>query len=839
MFYKLHLILPLVFIYLLQLSGLTAQYIEYYDKLGVDPGATTKEIRKAFKKLAVSLHPDKSDDPNAVEKFREISEIYEVLKDDEQRKTYDRHGEEGLKDKKERQQQRGGRRSWQFYQNEGLYDDDDEIVTFDSSDFDVVLRGMDVWFVNFYSTMCSHCHDLAPAWRELAKQLHGIVNIGAVNCMDQRHLCNQQRLTGYPSVILFQHGKSGVKFNRGDRTLEKMLNFVMERSNSDILKVRSESYLRAAFAETNRYRGAVFNVCSQDGDCIADIQERKLAIAYLGDTKFYSVDCEKENIDCEAIFGFPSGVYAQRRDKIVKIDTREVLDPIEIKKILDPVVLPPFTDLKNDEAIFDEPKEGVVKVIVATRKTKPAHFEKNPTLLELRKSFRFFDKNLRHRLVHYNCDDAKYANDCGLFMSTSKWISIIVVYRGKWQQYLGSDFRAADLALFAKSVVESPNLSQVTHLNFDQQILSGGHWFVDFYSPSCSPCKSFMKVMRSASKQYSAGPAEKQVKFVSIDCSLAVNLKICNRYNIRSWPSARMFLDGKSDTPLDYDQHHNEPGVHEFIRESFNPSMVTLSPDSYKDLVQKRAIGVAWMVKFGTRTCGPCRQIEQQMKILARELADGDAGEVLKIGVVDCNDHYNFCSDRHFIESYPTVRVYPAKWTTGAFNSYEEFDLRRQHRNHLNLGVFLADNGLGSMPALTVEPYDLKQYIRPPKPNTIAIVDFYANWCQPCLEFKPRFAALALTWRQSKYYQAYKNRGWEVKFLAIDCARSHSSNQACSQVHIPHYPYVQSFSPRGKGIALDNSWTVQTMMEKVLGSLASAGAGHHRNVLSQLEKDEL
>ena len=44
---------------------------------------------------------------------------------------------------------------------------------------------------------------------------------------------------------------------------------------------------------------------------------------------------------------------------------------------------------------------------------------------------------------------------------------------------------------------------------------------------------------------------------------------------------------------------------------------------------------------------GPCRQIEQQMKILARELADGDAGEVLKIGVVDCNDHYNFCSDRH------------------------------------------------------------------------------------------------------------------------------------------------------------------------------------------------
>jgi len=54
--------------------------------------ASIKEIRKAYKQLALTMHPDKSDDPNAHEKFSEITRIYETLKDDELRKKYDRHG---------------------------------------------------------------------------------------------------------------------------------------------------------------------------------------------------------------------------------------------------------------------------------------------------------------------------------------------------------------------------------------------------------------------------------------------------------------------------------------------------------------------------------------------------------------------------------------------------------------------------------------------------------------------------------------------------------------------------------------------------------------------------
>lgn len=56
------------------------------------------QIKKAYRKLAKELHPDKNrDDPKAQDKFQDLGAAYEVLSDAEKRKTYDRHGEEGLK----------------------------------------------------------------------------------------------------------------------------------------------------------------------------------------------------------------------------------------------------------------------------------------------------------------------------------------------------------------------------------------------------------------------------------------------------------------------------------------------------------------------------------------------------------------------------------------------------------------------------------------------------------------------------------------------------------------------------------------------------------------------
>ena len=70
---------------------------DYYTVLGVARDASEGEIKKAYRKLAMEFHPDRNPAPEAEERFKQITEAYEVLRDPEQRATYDRFGEAGLK----------------------------------------------------------------------------------------------------------------------------------------------------------------------------------------------------------------------------------------------------------------------------------------------------------------------------------------------------------------------------------------------------------------------------------------------------------------------------------------------------------------------------------------------------------------------------------------------------------------------------------------------------------------------------------------------------------------------------------------------------------------------
>jgi DnaJ homolog subfamily B member 4 len=68
-----------------------------YDALSISPTATQDEIKKAYRKAALKWHPDKNpDNANASEKFKEVSQAYEVLSDPEKRKVYDQYGLEFL-----------------------------------------------------------------------------------------------------------------------------------------------------------------------------------------------------------------------------------------------------------------------------------------------------------------------------------------------------------------------------------------------------------------------------------------------------------------------------------------------------------------------------------------------------------------------------------------------------------------------------------------------------------------------------------------------------------------------------------------------------------------------
>jgi len=68
------------------------KYQDYYQILGVSRDAETSDIKKAYRKLARKYHPDLNQDAGAEEKFKQVNEAYEVLKDTDKRQAYDRFG---------------------------------------------------------------------------------------------------------------------------------------------------------------------------------------------------------------------------------------------------------------------------------------------------------------------------------------------------------------------------------------------------------------------------------------------------------------------------------------------------------------------------------------------------------------------------------------------------------------------------------------------------------------------------------------------------------------------------------------------------------------------------
>src|SRR5690349_22037078 len=71
---------------------------DFYERLGVARTASDDEIKKAYRKLAMTYHPDRNNgSKEAEERFKEITEAYDVLRDAQKRAAYDRYGEAGLR----------------------------------------------------------------------------------------------------------------------------------------------------------------------------------------------------------------------------------------------------------------------------------------------------------------------------------------------------------------------------------------------------------------------------------------------------------------------------------------------------------------------------------------------------------------------------------------------------------------------------------------------------------------------------------------------------------------------------------------------------------------------
>uniref|UniRef100_A0A8D0HNA6 DnaJ homolog subfamily C member 10 n=1 Tax=Sphenodon punctatus TaxID=8508 RepID=A0A8D0HNA6_SPHPU len=705
--------LLLSFLILICLIAFVCTDQDYYSLLGISKEATSREIRQAFKKLELKLHPDKNqNDPDAHENFLKINRAYEVLKDEDLRKKYDKYGEKGLDD----HQQGGQYESWHYYRY----------------DFDAAVNSGEMWFINFYSPRCSHCHDLAQTWREFAKEMDGLIRIGAVNCGDNRMLCRIKGINSYPSLSVFKTGMNPVKYY-GDRSKESLISFAMQYVTSTVTELWAGNFVNAVQTAFASGVGWLITFCAERGG------------KYEGLTNVGWMDCTTQgelcdNLDISASTTayFPPGATLSNKEKGGVL----FLNTLDAKEIYMEVMqhLPDFEILSEHLAHH---RWLLFFQFGANDKTSIHEFKKLSYLLK--------DEHIQ--VGKFDCLSAPdicsnmYVYQPSVAVFKGKGIEDYEIHHGKKILY--------DLVAFAK---ESANSHVIT---LGPQNFPGKEkepWLVDFFAPWCPPCRALLPELRKASKHLYG-----QLKFGTLDCT--VHEGICNMHNIRAYPTTVVF---NQSNVHEYEGHHSAEQILEFIEDLINPSVVSLTPETFSELVKRRKRNEIWMVDFYAPWCGPCQALMPEWKRMAR-LLNG----LIVVGSVDCQKYFSLCHQEN-VQGYPEIRLFPQKSMT----DHHYYSYSGWHRDAYSLRSW----ALGYLPQAAVDltPQSFTEKVLNGKDHWV--IDFYAPWCGPCQNFAPEFEVLA---------RSVKGK---VKAGKVDCQ---TYSHTCQTAGIRAYPTVKFYPYQG------------------------------------------
>ncbi|XP_017779588.1 PREDICTED: dnaJ homolog subfamily C member 10-like [Nicrophorus vespilloides] len=672
---------------------------DLYKLLGVARDATVKEIRKAFKGLAVKLHPDKNkDDPDADAKFIKLTHAYDVLKEPDSRKQYDLYGE--TTDRAQTKYH-----SYSYYRDQfGLYDDDPLIVTLSKADYEVnVLDKNQAWFINFYSPQCHHCHDLAPTWRKLAADLEGVVRVAAVNCEEDFVLCHQLSIEAYPTLLYYEkeaHMYEGERY-RASKGFADLKRFVLSKLTVDVQKITKDAW---SVSKGNQW---LLFMCGSSGDC-PELETQKKLAAILDGLMMVGV-IEDETLSSEIYKDQTSVVFWQigedaKAHPITGSDSKEILDNV-LDLLPNPVAITEvdFKEIRR-KLRSDEEQPWLLCFYLGTATELNLQLKRLPTMIS----------DIQIGLVH-----------CGRSSSLCSSLHVshypawgILKEGGAFELHHGRDV-LYEVAAFARDSSASTNLHAISPADFHNIKEEGGAWFIDWYAPWCPPCRKLMPEMRRASQHFNP----EQVKFGTIDCTLHTGL--CNREGIRSYPTT-VFYNGTKPK-----QHFHgtlsESGIVEFVDDMINPSVITLDSANFVKLMRKPESEM-WLVDYYAPWCGPCQQLSTQWRIVAKQMK---SFENVKIAQVDCVENSDLCSAQN-IRSYPTIRLYP--FDSKGLNSVAMYG---GHRDALSLRNWIMSFLPTSVHALSSK--DFRSKILNRNPMTPWLVDYYAPWCGPCLQFEPDF----------------------------------------------------------------------------------------------------
>jgi len=196
---------------------------DLYELLEIDSSADTREIKKQYKKLAVTWHPDKNPGCGQPcnEKFEKIHKAYEILSDPEKRKNYD--------------------------ENSGVFTPiKSKTTSLTISNYKrLVEESNDIWIIQVYEDGNPMCISIADTWDSVAKGYGGVIKFGRVNAVSQNDLLNRlpYKITLFPTILAVVPGEYPDIFTWSRYTLDLALKrFIDQNVINFIQEIKEKSY---------------------------------------------------------------------------------------------------------------------------------------------------------------------------------------------------------------------------------------------------------------------------------------------------------------------------------------------------------------------------------------------------------------------------------------------------------------------------------------------------------------------------------------------------------------------------------------------------------------------
>ncbi|EDQ92785.1 uncharacterized protein MONBRDRAFT_21911 [Monosiga brevicollis MX1] len=614
-------LVPLFFLVLASLlCGAASSQQDFYQLLGIARDASTRELRRAFKKLALEKHPDKNPhNPQAHVEFVAINQAFEVLKDPETRRIYDRFGEQGLKDRQEQEQQQQRYESYQFYQEEfGLYDNDPQVDTLTVHDFDHAIHSAKVVFVNFYSpviAMISPPH--GASWPQL--------------------------YMGLPLWLLSTARKIGIFASTGG--FKPCLLFYFSKMARRVVCTRDDNPFSG---HPTPYRG------------LRDLEALQSAViaALPSVSPLPALAVSARGLDWSHLKDTPTAnapylviVICAPREPCLSEDDLVLLQAmvhdfaaLQVLSCLRPLPIaePSLADFGTDRlTLFDapSPKTATQRLGIAVARAL-------------------------HRLgpvTRVACD-----NVCQRLHHVHELPALRVYTPVGHETYFGAP-DSESIVAWTKQARAAP-VEQLHASDFPGRVMQGTQArLVDFYAHWCQPCQQLAPFFREAAATSSFA----DVRFATVNC--AVEVQLCRDLNVHSYPTLVYYPGGNAEPILFHGDLFSTRGLLTFLQQTLDPSTVTLTTATFHKQVFANDDQI-WVIDFMSSRCGPCLHFKPEFERAAFQLRG-----LVKFATIDCISEAHLCMQER-IHQYPTVRICQAdQWGKKRCSIYQGF----LHADHL------------------------------------------------------------------------------------------------------------------------------------------------------------